>query len=183
MRVIFFPRARVTLNRVSIFVGLINKLLKHSKTGNPNTTSIFYGFTPNPNLCPMTCIQEYFWVTQPLRNSSSGALFLSFVEPHRPVTKQSLTRWVKVVLVKAGIEGFSAHSTRGAASSKAFSKGISLQDILVKGNWSNKSTFEKFYNRSFISPTQRFQNAILNPLWTRRFRESLQLYYITFVKL
>ena len=49
----------------------------------------------------------------------------------------------------AGIDTkvFSAHSTRGAATSKAKSAGVSTGDILKAANWSTTSTFCRFYHR------------------------------------
>ena len=98
----------------------------------------------------------------PLRAKRAGPLILSFVKPHKPVTKESLARWVKSFLVISGFMGFTAHSTRGAAASKAKERGVSLEDILTKGNWSNRTTFEFFYNKTIVSPAQRFQASILS---------------------
>ena len=39
---------------------------------------------------------------------------------------------------------FSAHSTRGAATSKAKFVGVSTKDILKAANWSSSSTFTRF---------------------------------------
>jgi hypothetical protein len=48
------------------------------------------------------------------------------------------------------IESFSAHSTRGAASSKAILMGVPIDPIdsvLRAANWAAESTFRQFYNR------------------------------------
>ena len=127
--------------------------------GKPST---FYKFVENPNICPYETLIRYLEMTLPLRAKQAGPLFLSFVKPHKPVTKQSLARWVKSFLVMSGFMGFTAHSTRGAAASKAKERGVSLEDILTKGNWSNKTTFEIFYNKTIVSPVQRFQASILS---------------------
>ena len=42
---------------------------------------------------------------------------------------------------------FSAHSTRGAAISKARAAGVSIPDILRAADWSSVSTFKRFYHR------------------------------------
>jgi len=62
----------------------------------------------------------------------------------------------------AGIdtENFKPHSKRAASSSKAFSKGASLEDILNMGNWSNESVWQKHYHKEF-SPAERYQHALL----------------------
>lgn len=91
-----------------------------------------------------------------------GPLFISFIKPYKPVTKQTLARWVNSYLNLAGIQGFSAHSTRKAGSSKAKVKGVKIEDILAKGNWTNKTTFEKFYYKPIDSAARRFQTAVLS---------------------
>jgi hypothetical protein len=48
---------------------------------------------------------------------------------------------------------FKAHSTRGAAASKALASGLSLDSILKVGQWSRESTFSKFYQRDSIFPS------------------------------
>ena len=52
---------------------------------------------------------------------------------------------------KAGIDTdkFKAHSTRAASSSALKRSGMSVKQILLKANWSEKSrTFSKFYDRA-----------------------------------
>ncbi len=49
----------------------------------------------------------------------------------------------------AGIQcpiGVRAHSTRGMASSWAWSSGISIGEICAAAGWSSPSTFVRFYN-------------------------------------
>ena len=45
-------------------------------------------------------------------------------------------------------EIFKAHSVRGASTSAALKKGLHIKDILDTANWSQESTFRKFYCRS-----------------------------------
>ena len=40
---------------------------------------------------------------------------------------------------------FKAHSVRGASTTAALAKGVSLQDILHTADWSAESTFQRFY--------------------------------------
>ena len=74
------------------------------------------------------------------------SLLLSFVNPHKEVVKSTIAGWIKFVLSQVGIDTdiFKAHSTRAASSSKVKSKihttGLSIQDILKRGNWSNKTS-------------------------------------------
>ena len=65
--------------------------------------------------------------------------FITHGKPHHPVSKDTLARWVKEVMVCAGtdVTTFKPHSTRGASTSKAFRLGIPLSDILKQDKWSN----------------------------------------------
>ncbi|KAI8440715.1 hypothetical protein MSG28_009058 [Choristoneura fumiferana] len=73
--------------------------------------------------------------------------------PHRDATAQSISRWIKQVLAKSGVDVsiFSAHSTRHAATSTAAAAGVSIDVIRKTAGWTATSqTFAKFYNRSII---------------------------------
>ena len=96
------------------------------------------------------CIDVYEERTKPWRKNDEGQLLLSYIEPHQCITTQSVSRWIVEVLTLAGIDTstFTAHSTRSASTSKAKSQGISTKDILKRGHWSNRSTFQKFYYRN-----------------------------------
>ena len=82
-------------------------------------------------------------------------LFLSYTRPHKPVTSQRLAHWVKEILPKAGVntEVFKAYSVRGASTSAALRKGVSLADILSTADWSRESTFCRFYYREATYPS------------------------------
>ena len=75
-----------------------------------------------------------------------GRLFVSYVQPHKPVSGDTIKRWVKQVLTNAGIDTstFTAHSTRSASTSVAANAGLPLQDIPQAAGWSSESTFYKF---------------------------------------
>ena len=90
-------------------------------------------------------VAHYIELTKEFRGEE-GALFLSW-KTKKPVVKQSLARWLKLVLGMAGIDtaNYKAHSYRGAGLSKAFQKGASLQQIVAAGNWKNASTFKNYY--------------------------------------
>ena len=44
-------------------------------------------------------------------------------------------------LIIRNFQVFSAHSYRGASLSSAYDKGVSLNDILKAGDWTNSDTF------------------------------------------
>lgn len=73
-------------------------------------------------------------------------LFLSWATK-KPVSRQTLSRWLKSSLKEAGIDTdqFSAHSFRGSGLSHAFTHGASIKDIVVAGSWTNTETFRLHY--------------------------------------
>ena len=59
-------------------------------------------------------------------------LLLSFVKPHGPISRDTLSRWTLLVLSNAGVDVslYRGHSTRGAAASAACRLGVPLNLIL-----------------------------------------------------
>ena len=92
----------------------------------------------------------------------TGKVFLSFVNPHKPISKDTTSRWTREMLKMSGIdtEKFKAHSKRAASTSEALRKGVSIDDILKMGNWSNKSVWQKYYKKD-LSAAERYQEKLL----------------------
>ena len=138
---------------------------KTSKGGKKPKPIEFYSFPDDPQLCPVEVIKSYISMTKEWRvgNNGRSSLFISHISPHDPIGTSSIARWIKDLLDLSGVDisVFQAHSVRGAASSKALMKGLSVKEILNKGNWSRESTWQKFYNREIVSPTQIFQQKVL----------------------
>jgi len=65
----------------------------------------------------------------------------------RPATKDTIARWLKTVLIHAGITNFAPQGFRGASSSAVLKSGVAVQDILKVAGWSKVSTFKRFYNK------------------------------------
>ena len=103
----------------------------------------------DPALCPVTLIDVYLERTSIIRNNEPR-LFLSYRKPHKAVGSTTLARWCTETLKMAGIDVtiFKAHSTRGAATSKASAKGLSLRQLNNAVGWSDRSeTFARFYKK------------------------------------
>ena len=75
-------------------------------------------------------------------------LFLSFATG-RPVTKPTISRWIKDVMTLSGIDTsvFLPGSTRGASVSAAERRGASIAQLLGAGSWTNLGTYQRFYQR------------------------------------
>ena len=68
---------------------------------------------------------------------------------HNPVSVDTVSHWLKEFLIPSGTDTsiFSGHSSRTATASKAKQVVLSLSEILKRGQWTNKSIFETFYNK------------------------------------
>lgn len=119
-------------------------------------------YAENPNLCVATLVKNYLARTVDLKPGNCDHLFLTYGKPHKPASKQTISRWVKLSLRKAGIDvsTFGVHSTRHAATSAAFRIGVSWDVIRKAAGWSqNSSSFARFYNRP-IGEESGFFNSI-----------------------
>lgn len=145
--------------------GLEIRIIERTKTDRPGKTRpLLYlpFFKEKPELCIANTVIQYLRVTTKLRENTKH-LFISINKPHKKVTSQTISRWIKKVLQKCGIDisVFTSHSTRHASSSAAFINGLDLETIRKAAGWSEGSTvFAKFYNRP-ISKNFSFARAVV----------------------
>jgi len=84
-------------------------------------------------VCPVETLKAYEDRTREFRQFKSSTpktkLFLSWIGKHNPVTSCTIARWLKIVMIEAGIDTsiFKAHSVRGAACSKAAGTGVTTK--------------------------------------------------------
>lgn len=133
---------------------VIHKELKTSRyKRRPHVVTCIKSDNPALNVCEY--VQAYMDRIRTLREEAvtKGGkkpieLFLSW-KTGLPVSKPTLTRWLKLVLQMSGIDTkkYAAHSFRGAGLSEAYAKGASLSQIMEAGNWSNTDTFKTYYNK------------------------------------
>lgn len=126
--------------------------------------SLFVRGIPDVLIDPVACCGFYRYLTDPLRHDgNSGSLFISLVRPHNPVSPSTLARWIKIQLGTAGIDTstFTAHSTRGAASSAAAKNGCPIGAILRSAHWASESTFTRFYRRE-VADCPSVSEAVLS---------------------
>jgi len=96
-----------------------------SKQGKANDPIEFREYKSNIKLCPVRTLDTYIERTQHLRREhDSTKLFISYVKPHKPVSKETTARWVSRMLELSGIDtkAFRPHSKRAASSSLAARK-------------------------------------------------------------
>lgn len=157
------------IDRTNIHIGddriqiLIPKPVKTSKPGSFQPCLTLPKFVAKPALCIYTCVMYYISKTESLGNGENS-LFISFQKPHKKVGSQTISRWIKLVLQRGGINTnlFTAHSVRHSVTSKAFRNGISIDQIRQKAGWTHQSTvFAKFYNLP-LNDSLQFCNAIFD---------------------
>ncbi|XP_047028734.1 uncharacterized protein LOC124636613 [Helicoverpa zea] len=144
--------SKINIDNIEIFATKVSikipDLIKTSRPGAAQPELILPFFRERPEICPVSALGCFLELTKDLRKTKN--LFISINKPHKSVTSQTLSRWIKSILGTCGIDvtTFSAHSTRHASTSKAYKTGVNLDLIRKTAGWSNYSTFARFYNRN-----------------------------------
>ena len=140
------------------------KVSKSWKKGKPPPSLKFFQLESNRKLCVVSAIDIYLKRSLQWRAGSKHQLLLSTIQPHNEVAKSTISGWVKAVLENSGIDIniFKAHSSRSASTSKAKYEGCSLKDILKRGQWSGKTTWQKHYHKSVVNSASKFQHSLFS---------------------
>ncbi|XP_070530006.1 uncharacterized protein [Cardiocondyla obscurior] len=128
--------ASLRLSQTSIDQKLIIRIpdqIKTSAPGRKQPSFVFSRFEEQEELCIIRLLEHYIERTKELRISGCDALFISCYKPFRPVTSQTVSRWIRQALNHCGVDTskFTAHSTRHASTSYAAKKGVAL-DLIKK---------------------------------------------------
>ena len=115
--------------------------------------------------CPFRALKWYIDRTKSIR--SSNQLFISSVEPHGPVSPDTVSRWIVQGIKSGGPEALlsdsvRAHDTRGISASWALFQGTSMEEILQAAYWASPNTFVSYYLSDVISQDTRFASAVLS---------------------
>jgi len=143
----------------------IPELIKTSKPGSFQPELYLPFFKARPGLCVASCVLEYLEITKSLRDKNNKRLLISTIKPYGPANPQTIGHWIKSLLSKAGIdtEQFSAYSTRHAAISNAYKKGVDIATIRRTAGWSAQSqTFMKYYNKPIQTSNDNFVSSVLS---------------------
>ena len=113
---------------------LPNKIMKYTKANRPLEPLIYHRYPDNEKLYIVKCLQSYLGIRNTLVTRDIKDLIISDGKPHKPVSSETVSRWIKDELLKAGVgtSVFEAHSCRSASSSKARDAGISVSEILKR---------------------------------------------------
>ena len=116
---------------------------------------------PEEALCPVQALGHYLCHRDNL--SSSDNFFISTTKPYAGAHKDTIARWIKCFMKNSGVDTtvFSPHSCRSASTSAASAAGVSIDEILEAGDWTNATTFYKFYRRCVLKEGDEYANSIL----------------------
>lgn len=137
-------------------------MLNQSRPGYKTSVVHMKAHPPDRRLCIYVAVKEYLSRTALIRNGEQS-LLLSYVKPHKLVTRDTVSRWIKMVMNISGINTdiFGSHSVRSASVSKAKLAAVPVDEILRKAGWSNAGTFSKFYEKEIIVDKDEFTSAVL----------------------
>lgn len=138
-------------------------LLKQCRPGYKMPVVHMKAHPPDRRLCIYVVVKEYLSKTAPIRNGEQS-LLLSYVKPHKAVTRDTVSRWIKMVMKLSGVntDVFGSHSVRSASVSKAKSVDVPVDEILRKAGWTNATTFSRFYEKDIIVENESFASGVLS---------------------
>ena len=118
-------------------------------------------FVEVPALCIVELYLEYLKRTKALCKDQTQ-LFISYMKPYDPVSRDTLSRWIKCILTSAGIDMsiFTPHSTRAASTSCAKKQAVPLDTILKTAGWTHEKTFAKHYNKHITQEGEYAQRIL-----------------------
>ena len=105
----------------SVFIVFtFNKPLKQSTPRTQVKPLVLKAYTHDESLCVFSTLKEYLQRTETLRVTGSQ-LLISFQKPHKAVSRDTISRWIRTVMQLSGInlDVYKAHSTRAASVSAA----------------------------------------------------------------
>lgn len=120
-------------------------------------------YPDDKRICVWDYLKEYLTKTKPFRKEVTQ-LLISYAKPFKPVTKDTIARWVRNVLKQSGIDvkKYSPHSSRAASTSHCKAKGLTLTEIMKTTRWSNARTFAQYYDKPLDTDDLNFGNVLLN---------------------
>ncbi|XP_070559449.1 uncharacterized protein [Ptychodera flava] len=146
----------------SSYTFIFTGLLKQSRPGYVNPVVTLRPYTPDKLLCVCDTLKEYLSRTENFRDNETK-LFISYVKPHKAVSKASISRWIREVMTRSGIDTdkFKAHSVRAVATSRAKQSFVPVEHILATAGWSSLCTFAKFYDKPTATDSDLFAHSVL----------------------
>ena len=149
---------------------IVSDLLKTTKPGKECTKLEFLSFDEDPRICVVKYLAEYLERTKNMRHDHHK-LLVSYQKPHRPVSKDTVSRWLKMELKLAGKDTstFSAHSTRAASTSAAKPRNSHLPPswLVLVGHL--KTPSQNITTKQFPNQQITLENSYSLPCKNRQF--------------
>ena len=124
----------------------LKTLIKSNRTGDPLFTVQHTSFPDDKCLCVVSVIRAYISKTKEIRRS--GQLLVSFIKPHKAISRDTLARWTIGILKQTSITNkYASYSTHGTMVSKARQLGISVKRLLAHVGWKTARSFTQHYNK------------------------------------
>ena len=138
----------ITINK-NVLKIRFGDLLKTTRPGYQQRELTLKAYATDRRLCIVTVALEYLERRKVLCKEDVYQLFVSHQKPHDAVSKDTIARWVKETMRKAGLDIsiFTPHSVRAASTSKAIRARVPITTILTTAGWSQENTFRKYYNK------------------------------------
>jgi hypothetical protein len=116
--------------------------------------------------CPVRALRWYMDKTVIARGDVEQ-LFITNTKPYRPAAKATLSGWLVDIINKTnaviGTGKPKAHSVRSMSTSWAYSKGLSLREIINTVSWRSENTFINVYLKDVVPKTglERYAKKVL----------------------
>ena len=90
------------------------KTLKHTNRNRPLAPLTYHKYEAEEKLCIVNCLQSYLEKRNQLVNDKVRELLITYGKPQKPVSRDSVGRWIKNELTNAGVDTtvFKPHSCR-----------------------------------------------------------------------
>ena len=127
--------------------GFVCQPLGYGKTEchNPTPPIKIDPFRGNPELCPVQHLLQLEGKLRHLRSDTVTRFWLSAKAPHKPITVQTMSRWLKEVIKGAGSMTGMARDVRSVGATLAVQTNFDMKQILEAGNWQRLSTLQRYY--------------------------------------
>ena len=132
-------------------------LLKQSRPGYNEAFLELFSYPSDRRWCVVFVLKEYLSRTEKLRGNCTN-LFISHVKPFGPVSRETISRWLKTVMTRSGIylKSYSSHSIRSAVVFVAYQNAIPVEKIRQRAGWTNARTFANITRSPSIWKTNGF---------------------------
>lgn len=87
----------------SEFIYVLSELVKQSRPGYKEPSVNIKAYPPDRRICVYTIYKEYMLRTNLFRGTH-GKLLLSYAKSHEPISGDSVSRWIQIVMTRAGID-------------------------------------------------------------------------------